>query len=121
MASSSIKQQDQEDQDLFVVLHDLSGSHCECLVGWHHNWHTDFPQQVPPPTLATSNTDQSDPEERQQALLHDAHMTERTYCCWDFDPGSAPGFSRLYDSLLVVDPTAVMSLIEEFNKLEKHR
>lgn len=54
----------------------------------------------------------------------DAHMTERagnerTGGCWDFDPGPAPGFSRLCDSLLVVDTTAVVSLTEEFNKLEK--
>lgn len=49
----------------------------------------------------------------------DAHVAESVRCHLNFDPNSAPGVARVYDSVQSSGPTVVTSLTEELKKLAK--
>ncbi|XP_051538594.1 suppressor of cytokine signaling 6-like isoform X2 [Myxocyprinus asiaticus] len=49
----------------------------------------------------------------------DSHVVERVRHHLNFDPSSAPGVSRVYDSFQSSGPTVVTSLTEELKKLAK--
>lgn len=49
----------------------------------------------------------------------DAHVAESVRCHLNFDPNSAPGVARVYDSVQSSGPMVVTSLTEELKKLAK--
>lgn len=49
----------------------------------------------------------------------DVHMAESVRCHLNFDPNSAPGVARVYDSVQSSGPMVVTSLTEELKKLAK--
>nr|AAH85245.1 Socs6 protein [Mus musculus] len=49
----------------------------------------------------------------------DLHMAESVRCHLNFDPNSAPGVARVYDSVQSSGPMVVTSLTEELKKLAK--
>ncbi|XP_034852018.1 suppressor of cytokine signaling 6 [Mirounga leonina] len=49
----------------------------------------------------------------------DAHVAESMRCHLNFDPNSAPGVARVYDSVQSSGPMVVTSLTEELKKLAK--
>ncbi|KAJ1068007.1 hypothetical protein K5549_007295 [Capra hircus] len=64
---------------------------------------------------------QTDPSQRTFAGLAgpDAHAADSVRCHLNFDPTSAPGVARVYDSVQSSGPLAVTSLTEELKKLAK--
>ncbi|XP_010853388.1 PREDICTED: suppressor of cytokine signaling 6 [Bison bison bison] len=64
---------------------------------------------------------QTDPSQRTFTGLAgpDAHAADSVRCHLNFDPTSAPGVARVYDSVQSSGPLAVTSLTEELKKLAK--
>nr|XP_020771048.1 suppressor of cytokine signaling 6 [Odocoileus virginianus texanus] len=64
---------------------------------------------------------QTDPSQRTFSGLAgpDAHAADSVRCHLNFDPTSAPGVARVYDSVQSSGPLAVTSLTEELKKLAR--
>ncbi|CAD7679753.1 unnamed protein product [Nyctereutes procyonoides] len=70
-------------------------------------------------TLESPRANQSNPKDLSGLTRTDAHMAESMLCHLNFDPKSAPGLARVYDSMQSSGPMVVTSLTEELKKLVK--
>uniref|UniRef100_A0A8C5WLI3 Suppressor of cytokine signaling 6 n=1 Tax=Leptobrachium leishanense TaxID=445787 RepID=A0A8C5WLI3_9ANUR len=123
-SNSFLEEEGQVAQDVVVVpdifvdqgVNGLSHSTSGVLFQNPRVTHNDVPPLSPllPPV-------QNNPIQRTFAGLNstDAHMAENMRCHLNFDPSTAPGVSRVYDSVQSSGPMVVTSLTEELKKLAR--